>query len=70
VTELGEVHELLLARKGGWVRNNQGDHKDWDPARCAKELGDIIRMRLVDGHVEGVDPLAAMVDRSERKIQQ
>ena len=68
LTELAEVKELLLARKGGWVRNHPGDHPGFSPELLAEELGDVIRMALVAGIVEGVDPLEAMVDKSAEKM--
>ena len=69
LTELAEVKELLLARKGGWVRNNPGDHPGFDRELLAEELGDVIRMCIVAGIVEGVDALAAMVENSRRKME-
>lgn len=70
LTELAEVKELLLARKGGWVRNNPENHPEFDKERLAEELGDVIRMCIVAGVVEEVDPLEAMVVKSRRKMNE
>lgn len=63
ITELGEVTELLLDRKGGWTRNNPQDHPPFSKAELSKELGDVLLMVLVAGYVEGVNPLASMLHR-------
>ena len=70
VTELGEVYELLLARHGGWVRNNPSGHPSFEAQRLAEELGDVIMMMLVAGIVEGVDPLSALWQKLDGKIQE
>ena len=69
LTELAEAQELLLARKGGWVRNNPKDKAGYIPQRFAEELGDVIMMALVAGMVEGVEPLAALTSKIRRKIR-
>jgi len=66
-TELAEVYELLLARDGGWSRNNPESHQGFDKDALAEELGDSIMMLIVAGLVEGVDPLAALREKVERK---
>lgn len=62
-TELAEVYELILAKDGGWVRNNPEDHDGWSPERFAEELGDTIMMLLVAGYAEGVDALLALENK-------
>lgn len=66
-TEKGEALEVLLAKKGGWVRNNPDGKPGWDPDLFAEELGDMIMMLVVAGQAEGVDPLEALVRKMKRK---
>jgi len=68
-TELGEVYELLLARKD-WVRNNPGDIEEFSPVRFAEELGDVLMMVVVAGLVENVDPFIALQRKMERKLHE
>lgn len=68
ITELGEVHEILLGRDEGWVRNNSENKPGWDKEKYAEELGDVIFMVIVAGIVEEVDPVDAMLKKMERKI--
>lgn len=70
VTELGEVTEVLLARKARWVRNNPEDKTGFSKDALAYELGDVVMMALVAGIVEGVDPIKALQDKMSRKLQQ
>ena len=67
-TELAECYELLLARDGGWVRNNPEDKEGWSEERWAEELGDTIFMLLVAGIVSGVDPLQSMLSKIDKAI--
>lgn len=68
LTELAEAKELLLARDGGWIRNNPDDHPKFDRCKFAEELGDIIMMAIRAGMAEGVDPLAALAEKIDRKL--
>ena len=68
ITEYAEVMELMLAKKGGWVRNNPDDHQGYSREAFAEELGDVIFMLIVAGMVEGVDPIGAMFDKMASKI--
>lgn len=68
-TELAEVYELLLARDGGWVRNNPQDHEGFTKDRLAEELGDTIMMLMVAGYVEGVNPIEALKNKIQRKLE-
>jgi NTP pyrophosphatase (non-canonical NTP hydrolase) len=68
-TEMGEAYELLLAREGGWKRNNPDTHPEWDKKKFGEELGDAIMMLIVAGQVEGVDALDALVDKLTRKLE-
>jgi hypothetical protein len=70
LTELGEVKELLLNRMKVWNRNNPQDKHKFSKARLADELGDVIRMCIVAGLVEGLDPLEAMILKSRRKVEE
>jgi len=67
-TEQAEVWELLLQRKGGWVRNNPQNKPTWDTTHYAEELGDVILMAIVAGIAEGVDPVEALIEKMERKL--
>ena len=67
-TEMGEVYEILLARVGGWVRNDPTRERPSDSESLATELGDAIMMLLVAGIVAGVNPLEALRKKMERKI--
>jgi hypothetical protein len=60
LTELAEAKELLLARRGDWVRNNPDAHPDFNRRLLKAEIADILMMALVAGMVEGLDPLAAL----------
>lgn len=67
-TELAEVYELLLAKEGGWVRNNPDKHVAYSDEALAKELGDVILMLLVAGIAADVDPLVAMIKKMKAAI--
>lgn len=67
-TELGEVYEVDLARRGEWVRNNPDKKPPFDLDQLASELGDVIMMVMVAGIVEGVDPLEALINKMCKKI--
>jgi hypothetical protein len=66
LTELAEAKELLLAREGGWVRNNPEAHPAFNDNLLEAELGDIVMMALVAGMVEGLDPLSALAEKMRR----
>jgi len=70
LTEIGEVYEIDLSRVGGWVRNNP-DNKPitFDKERLATELGDVIMMIMVAGMAEGVNPLAALIRKINKKLE-
>jgi NTP pyrophosphatase (non-canonical NTP hydrolase) len=68
-TELGEVYELLLARDGGWVRNNPQDHDNFSKEKFSEELGDVIMMLMVAGYVEGVNPIQSLKDKINSKLE-
>ena len=55
-TELGEVYELLQARRGGWVRNNPENKEPFSLDRLEDELAHCLMMVIVTGNVEGVNP--------------
>ena len=67
-TDFGEVYELLLARQGGWVRNNPDDKASFTPEKFSEELGDVIMMLMVAGYVEGVNPIQSLKDKIARKL--
>jgi len=69
-TESGEVYEQLLAREGGWVRNNPDEHEEYDRKKLAEEISDQILMLLVAGMVDGFDILQIMRDKMERKLKE
>lgn len=69
ITELGEVFEQLLAREGGWVRNNPEDHEEFTKERFSEELGDVIMMLMVAGYVEDVNPIQSLKDKINRKLE-
>jgi len=66
-TEKGEACEVLLARDGGWVRNNPDDHPAFDKDKLAEELGDMVMMTIVAGLAEGVDVITALRQKIARK---
>lgn len=66
-TEVGEASECLLARGQGFVRNNPDDHPPFDRSQFGEELGDAIMMLIVAGLVEGVDPVACLLEKMGRK---
>ncbi len=65
ITELGEACELLLALKGGWVRNDPGSKERYSRERFEEELADAIMMLMVAGMSHNSNPLAAL----RRKMQ-
>lgn len=67
-TEKAEALELLLAKDGGWTRNNPENKAPWDQNDFADELGDIIMMAIVTGLAEGVDPIEALEKKMDRKL--
>ncbi len=69
-TEMGEVYEILLAQKGGWVRNNPEDHTASSADELGTELGDVIMMLMVAGIVQGTDPITCLTNKMERKIRE
>jgi len=73
MTELGEVTELLLSRKGEWVRNNPDEHR-YDETQflhdLGEELGDIIMMCIVAGVVEGVCPVTGLLSKLDGKLKE
>lgn len=68
-TELGEVYELLLSRNKQWVRNNPQDHEEFSKEKFSEELGDVIMMLMIAGYVEGVNPIQALKDKIQRKLE-
>lgn len=67
-TEMGEAIDLRMQLDGGWVRNHEKE--PYSPERYAEELGDAIMMLLKAGMAEGVDPLAALEEKLNRKIKE
>jgi len=67
-TEMGEVYEILLAERGGWVRNNPGDKPTFTKESLSEEIGDAIMMLLVAGISRGVDPIESLKNKLARKI--
>ena len=62
-TEMAEVYELLLAKEGGWVRNNPTDHAAYSDEKLEEELGDAILMLTVSGIAAGVNPIESMLKK-------
>lgn len=69
-TEVGEVYEILLARDGGWVRNNPSGKPAYSKEALAEELGDAVMMLIVAGIVEGVDVVDALEHKIYSKLQE
>jgi len=69
-TRVSEVYKIIFAREEGWAKNNPDKHKAHIASVLAEELGDAIMMLIVAGIVEGVDPLAALREKIERKIRE
>lgn len=67
-TELGEATDELMMKKK-WVRNNPNKETDFDPDLFETELSDIIYMALVAGMVEGVDPMQALIEKTELHLK-
>ena len=67
-TELGEVYELLLAQRGGWIRNNPSDKQSYSPNAFADELADALMMLIVAGMTRDVDPVEWLRHRLENEI--
>ena len=69
-TEMGEAMELILAKEGGWVRNNPEGKEPFSLQRFGEELGDHIMMVIVMGLALGIDPLACMEEKMRRKTEE
>jgi len=69
LTEIGEAYEIDLSRVGGWIRNNPDAKPEFDKNALGSELGDAIMMLMVAGIVEGVNPLAALVNKINKKLE-
>lgn len=69
ICELGEVYEVLLSMKGGWIRNNPEKHPTKTKEDLAEELGDVIFMLIVAGIEEGLDPIQALENKMSRKLK-
>ena len=67
-TEMGEVQELWLARRGGWVRNNPDGKPSWDTEEFATELSDAIMMLAVAAIQQGQDPFELMLAKMLKKL--
>ena len=70
MTELAEVIELLMARDGGWTRNNPQNKPQFDLRALEEELGDVIWMCLVIAQGERVSPIQAMISKANRKLDE
>lgn len=68
-TEIAEVYELLLDRDREWIRNNPEEKEKFTEERLAEELGDVIMMIMLTGYVEGVNPIQALKDKIQRKLE-
>ena len=66
--ELGEVYEILLAQKGGWVRNNPENHTKFTDQDLEEELGDVVMMIMMAGYTRGLNPIKALKDKLARKL--
>ncbi len=68
-TELGEVYEVLIAEKGGFVRNNPQNKPPYSTEKLGEELGDVIMMAMVAGMVRGVNPARSLTAKIRRKVE-
>ena len=68
ITELGEVLEVLLAQEGGWTRNHPENKPKGTVEELGEELGDMIMMAQVAGIRAGVDPLAILEEKCNKKM--
>lgn len=66
--ELGEVYEVIMSWNPKWVRNNPEKHPTKTKEDLAEELGDVIFMIIAAGLAEGVDPVAAIEAKMQRKL--
>lgn len=68
-TELGEVYEILLTRKGPWERNHPDDHPTkFDLQQLGYELGDVLMMIIVAGLAEGIDIERCLEDKIKQRL--
>ncbi len=67
-TELGEVYEVLLAERAGWVRNHPEDKPGYSPERLGEDLGDVVMMAVVAGLARGVNPLECLSAKLHHKV--
>lgn len=68
-TELGEVYELLLDREKTWVRNHPENKPKFSKEALGEELGDVILMIMLAGWIEGVNPIQALREKLQRKLE-
>jgi NTP pyrophosphatase (non-canonical NTP hydrolase) len=67
-TEHAEMLELLFQRQNKFIRNNPHDKPVYSDERMAEEIGDVIMMSLVIAILVGVDPIEALVNKLQRKL--
>lgn len=71
--EVGEVANEFMQWIGGYKRNNPSKEvrrSDEEHAiAIGEELGDVIMMAVMTGRAMGVDPIACMRDKMQRKLK-
>ena len=67
-TEMGEVYEQLLARDGGWVRNNPDAHPPFTLQALAKEYTDVVMMIAVAACLDDIDVFWELEQRLKEDI--
>jgi NTP pyrophosphatase (non-canonical NTP hydrolase) len=61
VSEIGELADAHVANQAKWVRNNDRERN------VDEEIGDVLMMLTVYASTRGIDPIAAMLKKFERK---
>jgi NTP pyrophosphatase (non-canonical NTP hydrolase) len=66
ISEVGELTDAIVQGNGAWVRNNPDKHAE---DSIAEEAGDVLMMFLVWCEIMGINPVADMLIKCERKLE-
>lgn len=63
VSEIGELADALVSKRGQWVRNNPDRERS-----IPDELADVLMMTIVLGNALGIDPVQALREKMAREL--
>lgn len=69
VTWVGKLAERVVAKRGGWTRNNgrKTDFLKFRDERVSDEVGDVLMMLTVYANEEAFDPYLSMLEKFAKK---